>query len=418
MKNSVKQGQDAVDVIVIGGGASGMMAAGRAAERGRKVLLLEKNPTLGAKLSITGGGRCNITNAEPDIRKLLRHYGDAEQFLYSPFSEFGNQHTFDFFTKRGLPLKVEGGQRAFPETERATDVTRVLEKYITEHKVTIHTNESVLQIITKGDLVTGVRTGKNTYTGAAIILATGGRSHPETGSTGDGFEWLRILGHEVISSTPGIVPLVTKEKWAHEMTGVAFPLARVTFFCDNKRSFTKKGKLLFTHFGLSGPVILNSASNVGDLLHEGAITVSIDLFPEEDHHVLETRILALFDAHKNKSLKNTLGDIISPGMVSPFLSQFDINEETKVHSVTKETRKQLMHSLKALTMTVTGLMGYDRAVVADGGITLREIDTKTMRSALYKNLFVTGDLLHIHRPSGGFSLQLCWTTGWVAGNNA
>jgi predicted Rossmann fold flavoprotein len=417
-KQSNQKAQGAFDVIVIGGGASGMMAAGRAGERGRKVLLLEKNLTLGTKLSITGGGRCNITNVEPDIRKLLRHYGDAEQFLYSPFAEFDNQHTIDFFTKRGLPIKVEDGNRAFPVTERAPDVTRVMEKYVTENRVTIQTGESVTRITIEGNRLTSVETKKGVYTGSAIILATGGQSHPETGSTGDGFEWLRELGHAVVPPTPGIVPLVTEEKWAHAMTGTAFPLARTTFFCDDKKSFTRKGKLLFTHFGLSGPVILNSASKVSDLLHEGKVTVKIDLFPEEDHHILEARILALFDAHKNKSLKNTLADILPPAMIPAFLSLIETDGETKVHSVTKETRKRIMHLLKALPLTINGLMGYDRAVVADGGITLREIDTKTMCSTIYENLFVTGDLLNIHRPSGGFSLQLCWTTGWVAGSNA
>lgn len=407
------------DVIVIGGGASGMMAAGRAAARGRRVLLLEKNRQLGAKLAISGGGRCNITNAEYDVRALLGHYGDAEQALYSPFSQFGVAETFSFFEELGLPLVVQTRKRAFPKTERASDVVATLTRYLRRGKVTVVTDAKVTRIAHEGDRVTGVAASGVTYTADSYILATGGRSHPETGSTGDGFRWLQKLGHEVKEPTPTIVPLAVADAWVHALAGVSVSFMKLTFFAGGKKQFAKKGKLLFTHFGLSGPLVLNAAGAVGDLLHQGEVTATVDLFPDTDHGALEAKVLKALDANKNKMLKNVFSDIAPRGMSEAVLSLApEVNPEGPAHSLTREERKRLVSLLKALPVTVTGLMGYDRAVVADGGVPLQEIDTKTMRSRLLVNLFVTGDLLHIRRPSGGYSLQLCWTTGFVAGSNA
>ena len=407
------------DIIVVGGGASGMMAAGRAAELGKKVLLLEKNPKLGAKLKITGGGRCNITNAEADIHKLLAFYGKAASFLYSPFSKFNNQDTFTFFEKLNLPIVVQARQRAFPKTEKALDVFKALETYITNGGVTVLTDTKVSRIIKEGSRITSVIAGGTTYTAASYIIATGGLSHPETGSTGDGFNWLKALGHNVADPTPAIVPLATKEAWSHTLSGVSLTFMKITFFVDEVKKFSKTGKVLFTHFGLSGPLILNSAKAVGDLLHEGVVTARIDAYPDTNHGALEDKIIAVFDANKNKMIKNIINEIVPEGFSSAIWQLVpSIDPDTKVHSVTKVERKALVNILKALPLTITGLMGYDRAVVADGGIPLTEIDSRTMRSNILENLFVTGDLLHVNRPSGGFSLQLCWTTGFVAGSNA
>lgn len=411
------------DVIVIGGGASGMMAAGRCAELGKKVLLIEKNRELGKKLKITGGGRCNITNAEYDTRVLLKNYGTAEQFLYSSFSQFGIKETFDFFEKKGLPLVVQSRKRAFPQTERALDVFKVLEKDLKNKGVTIKTNSPVKRILKEGKKITGIEVAGKTYTAHSYILATGGNSHPETGSTGDGFKWLRDLGHKVKSPTPTIVPLAVKDAWIKSLSGISIPSMKITFCVDGVKRFSKIGKLLFTHFGLSGPLILNCAGKVDDLLHEGLVTAKIDLFPNNDESKLEKKILKIFDENKNKMLKNVFGEIVPQevsGTNEAILSLLKDPEAqlTKVHSISRETRKNLIATLKALPVTITGLMGFDRAVVADGGVDLTEINTKTMQSKMFENLFITGDLLHINRPSGGFSLQLCWTTGYIAGKNA
>lgn len=413
------------DVIVIGGGASGMMAAGRAASLGKKVLLLEKNKQLGEKLKISGGGRCNITNNTLDIRKFLINYGSKSQFLFSPFSQFSAQDTFTFFESHGLPLVTQARNRVFPHTEKAADVVSVLIAYMKKGKVHVQTSAQVKKILHDNHEISGVIAGNTTYKGLEYILATGGVSHPETGSTGDGFDWLRDLGHSVKAPTPSIVPLRTKETWSHILSGVSLSFMKISFFVTTddplkpiRRVFSKTGKVLFTHFGLSGPLILNSAAQVWDLLQSGDVTATIDAYPDTDIGALDKQITLIFDKNKNKTLKNVLKEIVPEGTI-PGISLLleNIHLDTKVHSITKQERRMIVDTLKALPVTILGLMGYDRAVVADGGVSLSEIDTKTMRSKKIRNLFITGDLLDINRPSGGYSLQLCWTTGWVAGGN-
>ncbi len=402
------------DVIVIGGGAAGMMAAGCAAARGRRVLLLEKNSDLGEKLKISGGGRCNITNAEFNEHLLLKNYGKAASFLYSPFSQFGVQETFDFFANRGLPLVVQEGKRVFPRTERAIDVFRVLEQFLKDGGVTVKTNARVSRIQADGVAIRSVSVGTAVYTAQAVVIASGGTSHPETGSTGDGFAWLRELGHTVHAPTPTIVPLEIAERSIRRLAGVSIPTAKLSFFFNGKKQFAKKGPLIFTHFGISGPVVLNSSGKVGDLLHAGRVTASLDFFPDGDERDLEDRIIALFDENKNKALKNIFSQLCPLQILD---TMNGVSGETKAHSVTKEQRKIIVRTLKGLPMTVTRLMGLDRAVVVDGGVDIREVHSKTMCSTLCENLFIVGDLLHINRPTGGYSLQLCWTSGWVAGNS-
>jgi hypothetical protein len=418
------------DTIVIGGGASGLMAAGRSAEKGAKVLLVEKNKKMGEKLKITGGGRCNITNAEYDVHELLRHYGSADKFLFSAFAQFGVAETFSFFQARGLPLVVEERKRAFPQSHKALDVYTVLERYVMEGKVTVKTNSPVTKInITKinaeKNLIISVLCGNREYFSRNFIFATGGTSHRETGSTGDGFGWLKNIGHTVVDPTPSLVPLAVADTWVKTLAGVTLKEMKITFYSDGVKAFSKKGGLLFTHFGLSGPLILNNAQKVSDLLRSGGVTAVIDIFPHEDLGALEYRIIDIFDRNKNKILKNVISEIVPTGMAKGleiFLGD-GIHQaaslaallETKVHSITTENRKIIVRAIKSLPVTITGLMGEDRAVVSDGGVSLEEIDMRTMKSKVIDNLYVTGDLLHINRPSGGYSLQLCWTTGYVAG---
>ena len=280
--------------------------------------------------------------------------------------------------------------------------------------VTIKTGVRVSSINREGRKVTSVSADSVEYHASAIILATGGMSHPETGSTGDGFRLLRELGHTVHVPTPTIVPMAIAQNWKRALAGVSVPSAKITCFLNGKKQFSKKGDLIFTHFGISGPVVLNSSGTVGDLLHEGQVTASLDFFPTSDERILEDRIIALFDKSKNKALKNVFSHI-APRQILRCIQ--GIREDIKVHSVTKEQRKIMIHTLKALPITITGLMGMDRAVVVDGGVDIFEIHNKTMCSTLFENLYVVGDLLHINRPSGGYSLQLCWTTGWVAANS-
>lgn len=407
------------DVIIVGGGPSGMIAAGKAGERGLSVLLLEKNKNLGEKLKISGGGRCNITNAEPDIHKFLEHYKEARPYLYSSFSEFGVGDTINFFLSLGLPFVIQNKNRVFPKTEKATDVLNTLLYYMKKNNVKIITKEPVIKFeVSAGNKISKVITKNGSYIGKSIIVATGGISHPETGSTGDGFKWLKNFGHTIHQPTPSIVPISVEDDWVKKLAGTKFENAKITFFIDGKKFISKTGSILCTHFGLSGPTILNSSKNIADMLYIGTVTATIDAFPDKNNGELERYMIDIFDKNKNKSFKNIFDEIAPNGMGKTLLTllpQVDIN--TKTHSITKETRKQIVNTLKSLPLTISRLMGFDRAVVADGGVDINEIDMRTMRSKKVPNLFLTGDMLHIERPSGGFSLQLCWTTGYVAGKN-
>lgn len=414
------------DVIVIGGGASGMMAAGRAAERGRRVLLVEKNKELGKKLSITGGGRCNILNAESDTRALLEHYGEAAKFLYSPFSQHAMQDSWDFFASRGLPIVVEARKRAFPEVQSAPAVTKVMRTYCIEHNVELKLKTKVRSLIIEQaengtKRVTGVATNNGDYRAATVILATGGGSHPETGASAESVGWLSDFGHTVHAPNPNLVPLVVEEDWVKKLSGTTLSFMKITFADRHNTKatrFSRTGKILFTHFGVSGPLILNAAHQVKELLKTGSVFASIDLYPDTEIGTLRNRILEVFKRNSNKTLKNILKEFVPAGMAEAVAAQLtpELAEE-KVHSVSREDRHALVDRLKAMPLTVTGTMGLDWAVISDGGVALEEVDTRTMESRMVSGLYLTGDTLHVNRPSGGYSLQLCWTTGWVAGQS-
>jgi len=415
------------DVIVIGGGASGMMAAGRAAERGLRVLLIEKNKDLGKKLSITGGGRCNILNAEPDTHALLANYGEAAKFLYSPYAQHGMQDSWDFFETRGLPIVVEARKRAFPETQSAPDVTRVMRQYCIDANVELKTKTRVDEFLTKegengGTELVGVKTNRGDFYGKTFILATGGSSHAATGSTGEGVTWLAQFGHTVHKPNPNIVPLTVREDWVKELSGTTLSFMKITFTDQNaskKVTFSRTGKILFTHFGVSGPLILNAAHEVKRMLRNGPVYASIDMYPDTEIGTLRNRIIAIFDQHKNKALKNILKEFVPAGMSEAVAAQLETElADRRVHSVTKDERHALIDRLKAMPLTIDGTMGMDWAVISDGGVDMTEVNTKTMVSTKVPNLYFTGDVLNINRPSGGYSLQLCWTTGWVAGQHA
>lgn len=407
------------DVIVIGGGASGMMAAGRAAELGAKVLVLEKNSRLGEKLLITGGGRSNITNQEYDNRKLLTKFKDKSQFLFSPFAQFSVKETLEFFHKHGMETKLEAEGRMFPASEKAETVWQTLVAYLKEGGVKVRSHAEVLGFACKEGKIIGVKLkGGEILSATSYILATGGSSRPETGSTGDGFKWLAKLGHTITMPKPALVPIKTKEVWAHKLSGLSFKEVRVTIMQNDKLHGKQVGKILFTHVGLSGPLILNMSKDIGELLKYGVVELTIDLFPKMDNGAFDRHIQEIFKAAQNKKLKNVLSDIVPNALATLLPSLIKIDTDKEVNKVSKLERTALVKFLKAIPLTPTALLGTDKAVVVSGGIDLKEVDVKTMRSRKYDNLYLVGDVLDIDRPSGGYSLQLCWTTGFVAGTHA
>ncbi len=406
------------DVVVIGGGPAGLMAAGRAAEAGASVVVLEKNEKPGKKLLITGGGRCNICNAEFDDRRLSERYGKRGKALLTPFSLFNAQSTFDFFQGRGLRLKVEAENRAFPESEKAEDVWKTMVAYAKDAGAEIRCNQAVSGFVLKDGVIDAVSTAKGPVRGKAYVVATGGASHPETGSTGDAFAWLEAAGHTVVRPSTALVPVAVKEPWVKDLMGVSFKHAKLSVWQAGKKRDERAGKILFTHFGLSGPLVLNMSRGIGDLLEAGAVTLSLDLYPKLDPGAMDRAVLAVLEANKNKLLKNATGELFPPRMAAAVFSQAGIDGDTPGYRLSKEHRAALAKTLKDLRLTASHLLGEDKAIVTSGGAELKEVDFRTMRSKKHANLYLAGDVLDFDRPSGGFSLQLCWTTGWIAGGAA
>lgn len=405
------------DVVIIGGGPAGMMAAGTAGSLGKKVLLIEKNKILGKKLLITGGGRCNVTNAEEDLRTLLSKFKDANKFLFSTFSQFSNKDTLEFFHKNGMETKVEAHGRVFPASNKSESVWNVLLQYLKTSKVTIESNVKITNINTENGKITSIEAGKRKIFAKSFVLATGGKSHPETGSTGDGFLWLSKLGHKVAEPTASLVPVSTEEDWVKTLQGVSIDSAKVTVLQNEVKQSVLKGKVLFTHFGLSGPTILNLSSDISELLKYGEVFISLDLLPELDYGKLNMKLQEIFKEKSNKKFKNTLDAILPSAVASVVVSQSGIEADKPANSIKREERLLLVKLIKDMRAKVTGLLGEDKAIVTSGGASLEEVDFKTMQSKLFPNLYIVGDLLDIDRPSGGYSLQLCWTTGFVAGNH-
>jgi predicted Rossmann fold flavoprotein len=407
------------DVVVIGGGPAGMMAAGTAASLGKKVLLLEKNDGLGKKLLITGGGRCNLTNNEPDVRKFLSKFKESDQFLFSAFSQYSVTETLDFFHSKNMETKVEAGLRVFPKSNSAKSVWEVLLNYMKEGAVTIQSNSPVTGFVTENKEILGVTLNdKNVIKGKSFVLATGGKSRPQTGSTGEGFEWLREIGHSVVESTASLVPIAVKTEWVKRLQGVSIDDVKVTILQNELKQDSKRGKILFTHFGLSGPTILNMSHDIGEQLKYGDVELSLDLLPNLDYGQLNQRLQDIFKENINKKFKNTL-DTLVPSAVAPIIVELSkINPDTPAHSVTREERLSLIQLLKNINIEVDELLGVDKAIITSGGISLDEVDFKTMSSRLFCNLYLVGDVLNINRPTGGYGLQLCWTTGHIAGINS
>jgi len=407
------------DVIVIGGGPAGMMAAATAAARGRSVLLLEKNPSLGKKLLITGGGRCNVTNNQPVVREMLGHYKGSGKFFFSTFMQHGVKESIEWFDTRGVTFKEENEGRLFPSTEKAVTIHETLVHELERHNVTVRTKQAVQSI--EKEAATGnftITTPTHTYICTSCVVGSGGTSRPETGATGDGYQWLQSLGHTIVENNFALVPLTLHTTWTKVLSGVTLPKVKLSVYMGDKKETTVSGKLLFTHVGITGPTILNLSKQVGEWLQYGPVTIKVDVFPNDDAGTIKAKLQSLLLAHSNKTIRNTLATILPTALVNGVLGELQIATDTPCHSVSSEDRRRLFSYLKAIPLPVKGLLGAEKAVISGGGVELTEIDFKTMQSTVVPGLYLVGDILNVDRPSGGYSLQLCWSTGYVAGSHA
>jgi len=406
------------DVAVIGGGPAGLLAAGRAAELGAKVVLIEKNRRPGRKLLITGNKRCNITQAIFNTREFVENFGENGRFLFSSLAIFGVEETIDFFQSRGLETKIERGGRVFPVSDKSEDVLNVLTGYLLENGVTIECDSEIVDIESKDNRITGLVLRKGKITADCYVLCTGGKSFPGTGSTGDGFGWSEKLGHSVTELNPALVPIKIEEKWVTDLQGLSLRNVEMSIFQHGKKQDSDFGELLFTHFGVSGPIVLHKSRKVGQLLKQGEVKLSLDLKPALDFTKLDRRLQRDLEKYNNRAFKNCLDDLLPQKLIPATIELSGIEPYKQVNIITKEERHALGRLLKGLVMTVSGLLGFSQALVTSGGISIKEIDPKTMRSKLIDNLFFAGEIIDLDGPTGGYNLQVCWSTGYLAGESA
>lgn len=405
-------------VIVIGGGAAGMLAAQAAAEAGARVTLLEKNEKLGKKLFITGKGRCNLTNAA-DMQTVMANVMSNPRFLYSAFSEFTNRDIMKRVEDNGCPLKTERGSRVFPVSDHSSDVIAALERGLRKAGVRWELGTDAAEILTEEGKVTGVKTadGKK-YAADAVILATGGLSYATTGSDGKGHKIAASLGHRVTDMYPSLVPLVVKEQGAAEMQGLSLKNIEIAVYDGKKEKYREFGEMLFTHFGVSGPVILSASAVIGPLLRKKELKLCIDLKPALTEEQLDQRILRDFSENLNRELRNSLSALLPAKMIPEVIAQSGIAPERRVHDITREERAALVRALKKLTFTLIGLRGYNEAVITKGGVSVKEVNPSTMESKKVQGLYFAGELLDLDAMTGGFNLQIAWSTGYLAGKSA
>jgi predicted Rossmann fold flavoprotein len=406
------------DVAVIGGGAAGLMAAGRAAELGARVILIEKNDHFGKKILITGKGRCNITQAEFDDKKIIEKLGKEGKFLFSALAAFGPEEVIAFFEGRGLATKRERGGRVFPVSDKAQDVINVLQSYITDNRVKKKFGAQAVKLRLIDGKITHVVAGKDKIYADKFIVCTGGLSYSTTGSTGDGYAWARECGHTIIKTAPALVPVKTREKWVTDLQGLSLKNVAVNVFQNNKKQDSRFGEMLFTHVGVSGPIVLDLSKKIGELLGHGEVLLEIDLKPALEFSQLDERLKRDFAQNINKDFKNYLPDLLPQKMVETIIELSGIDPKKKVNLISKVERKKLVGLLKGLRATVDGLVGYHQAIITSGGVDLREVDSKTMRSKKVSNLFFAGEILNLDGPTGGYNLQISWSTGYAAGTAA
>ena len=402
-------------IIVIGGGAAGMMAAGTAASRGLHVKLIEQNKLLGKKLMITGKGRCNLTNACDDVETLINNVPTNGSFLYSAFYGFTNHQTMDFFEELGVKVKVERGERVFPLSDKSIDVVNALQKYLKDNNVEI-IHDRVDDILAENGIVKGVVTEKRGEIYAdSVILATGGLSYQKTGSTGDGYTWAEDLGHTITDIRPSLVPLKVEEDWIGEVQGLSLKNIEINLINGKgKRIYKDFGEMMFAHFGLTGPVILSASAHIKNPKAED-YKLYLDLKPALDEQQLDLRIQKDFKKFINKDFRNSLSELLPKGIIPQIIALSGIDPYKKVNSVTSEERSRLVSLLKRLEFHITDFCPIEQAIITSGGICVKEINPSTMESKLIKNLYFAGEIIDVDAYTGGFNLQIAFSTGHLAG---
>lgn len=407
-------------VIIIGAGAAGMMAGIAAAGRGHQVTIFEKNEKAGKKIYITGKGRCNITNA-CEVEELFLNMVSNKKFMYSAFYGFTNQDVIALFNRAGLPTKVERGNRVFPVSDRAQDVIFALTRLLKENSVKIIYDTAVTAVHTEyreGEkrFCSVTAKGKE-YPADALIVATGGLSYPTTGSTGDGLEFARETGHEVTQCSPALVPFTVMEEDVKKLQGLALKNSGVTVFDGKKKLYEDFGELLFTHFGVSGPTVLSASSYAAKKIKERPLKLVIDLKPALSREQLDERILRDFEEVRNKNFSNSLDKLLPKSLIPVIIKRCGIDEYKKVHEITREERLCLVDTVKGLEFTLTGLRGYNEAIVTQGGVSVKDVDPSTMESKKVKGMYFAGEVLDLDAVTGGFNLQIAWSTGHLAGSS-
>ncbi len=405
-------------VAVIGGGAAGMLAAIAAAEHGHQVQLFEKNEKLGKKIYITGKGRCNVTNA-CDTEELFAAVVHNPKFLYSSFYSFTNQDMMELVERNGCPLKTERGGRVFPVSDKSSDVIRALTVCLKNAGVQVRLYEEVDSVETRDGRVFGIRLKKTReiVSADALIVATGGLSYPSTGSTGDGYRFAEKTGHTVTDLSPALVPFETAEPVGRDLQGLALKNIQAKILKGKKVLYEEFGEMLFTHFGVSGPVLLSASSYGAAQLKKGPLTLSLDLKPALSEEQLDARILRDFEEQKNKQYKNSLSRLLPAKMIPVIVERSGIDPDKKINEITKDERRRIVQAVKDFRLTLTGLRGYKEAIITQGGISVREINPSTMESKLVKGLYFAGEVLDLDAVTGGYNLQIAWSTGHLAGSS-
>ena len=401
-------------VVVVGGGAAGMMAAISAAKCGHKVSLFERNEKLGKKIYITGKGRCNVTNA-CEVEDIFANIVTNRKFMYSAIYSFDNSMVQMFFEENNCRLKVERGNRVFPCSDKSYDIINALDHAMQKEGVDVHLNSRVQNIIVDDGIVKGIEVnGKKIYSDV-VIVATGGYSYPSTGSDGDGHSFARENGINVTKCSPALVPFIAKEEWVKELQGLSLRNCKVSLMDGERCIYSDFGELLFTHFGVSGPTVLSASSYVVELIKKKELKLIIDLKPALNEQQLDERILRDFKENINRNFANSLDKLLPKSMIGVVVARSGISPDAKVNEITKEQRKKLVRLIKEFDITLTGLRGFNEAIITHGGIDVKEINPQTMESKKIKKLYFAGEILDVDALTGGFNLQIAWSTGYLAG---